>query len=71
MHPETLAELSLQSGMNVTVSNDSGSIDLPCVADASVVLGCVAIEFNQPNASVAELFDASRIVTSVRVEAAS
>ncbi len=71
IHPDSLAELGIASGSNVTVSNDSGSIELHVVATSEVALGCVAIDFNQPNASVAELFDASRIVTSVRVEEAS
>ncbi len=71
LHPDTLADLSIDSGADVTVSNDSGSITLPVVSDHNVAPGCVAIDFNQPNASVAELFDASRIVTTVRVEKTS
>ena len=70
VHPGSLAELNIASGANVTVSNESGSIELPVVADENMAPGCVAIDFNQPNASVADLFDASRIVTSVRVEEA-
>ncbi len=71
MHPEDLERFSLRAGADVTVSSNAGSIELPCVADDQVVPGCVSIELNQPNASVAELFDVSRIVTSVRVEMAS
>ena len=71
MNPGDMAQLGLQAGAEVTVSNASGSIQLPCAADGQVARGCVAIEFNQPNARVAELFDVSRIVTSVRVEMAS
>ena len=71
LHPDTLSNLGINPGSDVTVSNDSGSIDLPSVSDEFIAPGCVAIDFNQPNASVAELFDASRIVTTVRVENAS
>lgn len=71
MNPSDAADAGIAAGNMVTVSNDAGSIELPCVVDGQVARGCVSIEFNQPNASVAELFDASRIVTSVRVEMAS
>ena len=71
MHPNTLTGLSISAGSQVTVSNGKGSIELPSVADAGVTPGCVVVDLNQPNASAAELFDGSRIVTTVRVEGAS
>ena len=71
VHPDSLADLGIASGAEVTVSNESGAIDLQVVATNDVAPGCVAIDFNQPNVSVADLFDASRIVTTVRVEAAT
>ena len=67
MHSDELASLGVESGTDITLSNDSGSITLPAVANDDVAKGCVSVEFNQPNASVAQLLDASRIVTSVRV----
>ena len=71
IHPASLAELGVSSGAKVTVSNEAGSIELPSVADRGVARGCVSIDLHQPNASAAKLFDASRIVTTVRVEGAS
>ena len=71
MHPDDISSSNLLSGSDVTLSNDIGSITLPMVADSGVAAGCIAVEFNQPNASVAQLLDARRIVTSVRVESAS
>jgi NADH-quinone oxidoreductase subunit G len=71
MHPDTLSSAGLSAGDEVTLSNDVGSISLPAVADLGVAPDCVAVEFNQPNASVAQLLDAGRIVTTVRVESAS
>ena len=71
IHSDTLSGLGLAAGANVTLSNGSGTIELQVVANDEVVPGCVAVDFNQPNASVADLFDASRIVTTVRVESAS
>ena len=71
INPQTLSELGVAAGSDVTVSNGNGSITLPSVAHGGVAPGCVAIDFNQPNASVTELLDASRSVTSVRVEASA
>ena len=71
MHSDDLASLGVTAGNDVTLSNEVGSITLPAVANDDVAKGCVSVEFNQSNASVAELLDAARIVTSVRVEAVS
>ncbi len=71
IHPDDLSELGIADGRDVTLGNDVGSITLPAVANDGVAKGCVAVEFNQPGASVAQLLDAGRMVTSVRVEDAS
>jgi len=65
MHPHELESRGVASGTNVSIGNDVGSITL------SVAKGCVVVELNQPNANARRLLDASRIVTSVRVEGAS
>ncbi len=71
VHPDDLESARIVAGSEVTLSNDIGSITLEAVADSGVTRGTVAVEFNQPNASVAQLLDAGRIVTSVRMESAS
>lgn len=71
VHPDDLDEARITAGTEVTLSNTIGSITLEVVADSGVTRGTVAVEFNQPNASVAQLLDAGRIVTSVRMENAS
>lgn len=71
VHPAELEASSFSAGDEVTLSNDIGSITVPVRADDGVARGTVAVEFNQPNASVAQLLDAGRIVTSVRMESAS
>ena len=71
MHPDDLAAQDISAGSDVTLRTDSGSITVPAVADAGVVQGSVAVELNQRDASVKQLLDSGRIVTSVRVEAAS
>ena len=71
IHPATLEQLGIDAGSEVTVRSDEGEVSLEAVADAGVVEGTVAIEFNQSNASAARLLDASRIVTKVTVEAAT
>jgi len=71
MHPHELTSRGVASGADVTLSNELGSITLPAMTDEHVAKGCVAVELNQPNASVSQLLDASRIVTSVRVEGAT
>jgi len=71
VHPDDLEAARIESGSDVTLSNDIGSITLAAVADSGVTRGTVAVEFNQPNASVAQLLDAGRIVTSVRMESAA
>ena len=70
-HPDELASMGMSAGNDVALVNEIGSITLPARADSGVSKGTVAVEFNQPNASVARLLDAGRIVTSVRVESAS
>ena len=70
-HPDELASMGMSAGDDVALVNEIGSITLPARADSGVSKGTVAVEFNQPNASVALLLDAGRIVTSVRVESAS
>ena len=71
MHPETAENAGVSTGDEITVSGNSEDLSLEVVADPRVARDCVAIEFNQPNASVTRLLDVSRIVTSVTVEAAS
>ena len=71
VNPGELSSRSLDSGDEVTLTNEIGSITVPVRADDGVARGTVAVEFNQPNASVAQLLDAGRIVTSVRMESAS
>jgi NADH-quinone oxidoreductase subunit G len=71
LHPDDLAATGMSAGSDVALVNEIGSITLPIRADSGVSKGTVAVEFNQPNASVAQLLDAGRIVTSVRVESAS
>lgn len=71
MNPVDIDSANISAGDEVTLSNDIGSISLPLVANDDVTPGCVAVEFNQPNASVAQLLDVGRIVTTVRVESAS
>ncbi len=67
MHSTELSSRGLTAGDEVLLSNDSGSISVPVVLDDGVSPGCVAVEFNQPNASVKQLLDVGRNVTSVRV----
>ena len=71
VHPDDLQSARITAGSEVTLSNTIGSITLEAVADVGVAKGTVAVEFNQPNASVAQLLDAGRIVTTVRMESAS
>ncbi len=71
VNPEDLATARISTGSEVTLTNDIGSVTLEVVADPGVSPGTIAVEFNQPNASVAQLLDAGRIVTSVRMESAS
>jgi|GEM_PF-6239828 len=71
MNPADLDSANISAGDDVTLGNDVGSITLPVVANDGVAPGCVEVEFNQPNASVAQLLDVGRIVTTVRVESAS
>ena len=70
LHPDDLASASITTS-EVTLRNDVGSITLPVVADSGVARGTIAVEFNQPNVSIAQLLDAARIVTSVQMESAS
>ncbi len=71
MNPADIDSANITIGGDVTLGNDVGSITLPVVANDGVAPGCVEVEFNQPNASVAQLLDVGRIVTTVRVENAS
>ncbi len=71
VHPDDLVDAGLEGGTEVSLVNEIGSITVPVRADAGVARGTVAVEFNQPNASVAQLLDAGRIVTSVHMEPAS
>ncbi len=71
MNPADIDAANITVGGDVTLGNDVGSITLPVVANDGVAPGCVEVEFNQPNASVAQLLDVGRIVTTVRVENAS
>ncbi len=71
MHSDTLADRSLSDGDEVTLRNPQGEVSLPVRTDDGVAPGTVAVEFNQTNAEVARLLDASRIVSSVAVEGAS
>lgn len=71
VNPDDLETARISAGSEVTLSNDIGSVTLEVVADPGVSPGTIAVEFNQPNASVAQLLDAGRIVTSVRIESAS
>ena len=71
MHPDDLAQNSISAGADVTLRTDAGSMVLPSVADPGVMPGTVAVELNQRDESVKQLLDSGRIVTSVRVEAAT
>ena len=71
LHPERFADLGIAAGDEVVVSSPAGSITLPSHPDPGVARGSVAIEFNQANASAAQLLDSRRTVTVVSVEAGS
>ena len=68
LNPADFGKLGLARGATVRITSSRGSIDAPAIGDGGVPEGSAAMVFNQANASVAALIDASARVTGVRVE---
>ena len=68
LNPADFGKLGLPRGATVRITSSRGSIDAPAIGDGGVPEGSAAMVFNQANASVAALIDASARVTGVRVE---
>ena len=68
LNPADFDKTGVARGATVRVTSSRGSIDAPAIADDGVPEGSAAMVFNQANASVAALIDASARVTAVRVE---
>ena len=67
-NPYDLDRLGVSTGQEVKVTSARGSLTTTVRADAAVPRGAVAMAFNQRGDGAADLIDASRPVTEVRVE---
>ena len=68
MHPLDFDSLGVTSGVSVTVSSATGSIDLPVEPSTDVPRGVVAVPANQSDVVVGTLIAAGDVATNVRVE---
>ncbi|MGI9118764.1 MAG: molybdopterin oxidoreductase family protein, partial [Acidimicrobiales bacterium] len=71
IHPGDLQPLGVTSGARLQVTSSHGRVVLEVVADPGVPQGSAALAFNQPGPGAADLIDASRPVTEVRLETLS
>lgn len=71
VNPADLQPLGVQSGTRLQVTSSQGRVVLEAVADPGVAPGSVALAFNQPGPGAADLIDADRPVTEVRLETLS
>ena len=68
LHPLDLDRLGVGEGHPVKVISTRTTIALDVAPDEAVPRGIAWVAFNQPNASVSELIDATMPITDVRVE---
>jgi NADH-quinone oxidoreductase subunit G len=71
LHPHDFDRLGVEPGATVSVSNREGgrgAITVPVHPSVSVPRGAAHVAFHQPDGSAADLIDADRPVTDVRVE---
>jgi predicted molibdopterin-dependent oxidoreductase YjgC len=70
VNPYDFDRLGVQDGDDVRVSSARASVVIEITADAGVPRGSGALVFNQTDLTVADLIDASAVVTEIRVETA-
>jgi NADH-quinone oxidoreductase subunit G len=68
VHPLDLDRVGVADGDEVKLVSASGSVVLPLVADPAVQRGTVWAPFNMAATDVADIIDATRPVTDVRIE---
>ncbi|MGH9183746.1 MAG: molybdopterin oxidoreductase family protein, partial [Acidimicrobiales bacterium] len=68
VNPAHLDRLGVASGDRVRVTSRRGAVVVAAVADPEVPAGTAHLAFNQPGALAADLIDAARAVTEVRLE---
>jgi len=67
LHPSELDRRGLVPGDRVDLVGERGSLGLEVAADAGLAPGCVAVPFNHPEGSAADLIDAASPLVSVRL----
>ena len=70
-NPHDLSRLGIRAGDLVRVTSSRAALVLEAAADAGVPRGSASVDFNQPGEGAADLIDATRPVTDVRVETVS
>jgi anaerobic selenocysteine-containing dehydrogenase len=71
VHPTDLERLGLRGGDPVKVTSQRGTLTLEAHASTAVPRGAAAILVNQPGPDPADLIDATRPVTDIRIETVS
>lgn len=71
INPYDFDRLGVADGDTVAISSSSARVEGRVVADEGVPRGSAHMVFNQANLEVADLIDASEVVTDLRVEIAN
>jgi anaerobic selenocysteine-containing dehydrogenase len=70
VNPYDFDRLGVRDGDDVRVSSPRATLVAEITADAGVPRGTGAMVFDQPDLCVADLIDASTVITDIRVETA-